>query len=290
MIMSMGQIRKPLYKRVPDKRIAITANDIEIMEQIARFNFLTVNHIAELLDGSPKYLSKRLYDLFHAGYTRRPKSQIERYRYGGGSLKMAHGLSEKGYKELGRPKRVDHNPTRDHIKHELLIADIVTRFELASRKREGVTFIDRKTEPWSVDGTYDGKPFTFNTIPDYTFGIRFDDKPEGRNTWWFFLEADCGTMNVRRHVPWRSSIYRKLCAYWHTHQKNTLDFDNFRVLFVTTANHDRVKNMMEASRDPEVGGGSRMFLFGQNDDFLTYDPFDYPWTNSKDDIPTSLLT
>ena len=99
-------------------------------------------------------------------------------------------------------------------------------------------------------------------VPDWVFGIEVADKSGRKDTHWFFLEADRGTMPIVREDFDRTSILRKLLAYEATwkqdiHQKR-FQWNRFRVLTVTT-NPQRVQGMIDACRQLNHARGSFLF-------------------------------
>jgi len=99
-------------------------------------------------------------------------------------------------------------------------------------------------------------------IPDRVFALEFPDKDGERARAYFFLEADRGTMPVKRRNLSQTSFHRKLLAYevtWtqaiHT---SRFGFHRFRVITVTTS-AARVKSLVEACSELERGHG--LFLF-----------------------------
>src|SRR6185503_20851330 len=81
----------------------------------------------------------------------------------------------------------------------------------------------------------------------------------------FFLEADRGTMPVRRKNLFQTSFYRKLLAYEATWSQSihrrSFGFNRFRVLTVTTSTA-RVKSLVDACSKLQRGRG--LFLFADH--------------------------
>ncbi len=99
--------------------------------------------------------------------------------------------------------------------------------------------------------------------PDRVFGMRFEGAPENRREAYFFLEADRGTMPVRRKGLAQSSFVRKILAYEATWRQrihvSQFGLANFRVLTVAPS-VERVQNLADASRRFDRGTPG-LFLF-----------------------------
>ncbi len=101
-------------------------------------------------------------------------------------------------------------------------------------------------------------------VPDRAFAFEFPDQSGGFERAYFFLEADRGTMPVKRKSLSQTSFYRKLLAYEATWaqsiHRRRFGFHRFRVLTVTTT-HARLKSVMQACSQLERGHG--LFLFAE---------------------------
>jgi hypothetical protein len=104
-------------------------------------------------------------------------------------------------------------------------------------------------------------------LPDAVFAIEDQGRP-----FYFILEADCGTMPIRRKNLRLSSIHRKALAYAHTRKAGTLKdqfgIPGFQVVFVTKSK-ERLERMRETCRDALDGNASSLFLFLTYDDLQT---------------------
>jgi hypothetical protein len=99
-------------------------------------------------------------------------------------------------------------------------------------------------------------------IPDRVFALEYPDQNCVPNRAFFFLEADRGTMPVKRRNLAQTSFYRKLLAYEATwsqgvHMKR-FGFHRFRVLTVTKS-AERVRSLVEACS--QLKHGHSLFLF-----------------------------
>jgi hypothetical protein len=119
---------------------------------------------------------------------------------------------------------------------------------------------------------------TLGLIPDKMFALQFANRPSGRETAYFFLEADRATMPVARRDLGRSSLRQKLLAYYETWRQqlhtSLFGIGRFRVLIVTTT-PERAMHVVEASHTLNDGRGSGLFLLTDstticaNQDLLT---------------------
>jgi hypothetical protein len=99
-------------------------------------------------------------------------------------------------------------------------------------------------------------------FPDRVFALEYLNAQGEPNRLVFFLEADRGTMPVKRTNFSQTSFYRKLLAYEATWSQmihgSLFGFNRFRVLTVTTS-AERVKSLMAACSELHSGHG--LFLF-----------------------------
>jgi hypothetical protein len=118
--------------------------------------------------------------------------------------------------------------------------------------------------------------------PDRVFGLYLAGGLPDRREMFFFLEADRGTMPVKRRGLGRSSFFRKLLAYEATWQqglhRSQLGLPNFRVLTVTTG-RERVRHLVEAARSLNTGPG--LFLFADATGLATQDILTRAWINGR---------
>jgi DNA-binding Lrp family transcriptional regulator len=270
--------RLPRFKRAPTVApLQLTKRDRDIIRLVHRHRFLSSSQIVALMGGSQQQLLRRLKLLYHHGYVERPRVQLQYYERGG-SKSIAYGLGNKGgtllKQELGIAVHHDSWGEKNHVigrvylEHTLLVADVMVAIELACRKHGGVRLLYEnqlalplKHQPfgWRVK-IQNG--WNLGVVPDRVFALEFPDASGRNQRAYFFLEADRGTMPVKRSNLLQTSFYRKLLAYEATwtqkiHQRN-LGIHRFRVLTVTTI-VGRVKSLVEACSQLERGHG--LFLF-----------------------------
>jgi hypothetical protein len=287
--------------------MVLTPRDLDILRAVHRHRLLRSTQLIALLDGSRQATLRRLQLLFHHGYLDRPPMQLDWYARGSEPLVYALGnlgaevLEAEGVARRGgvRWDTKNRNVSRVFLHHTLAVAEVMVAFEVACRSREGVQFIPpeevlarapaetrrlRLPFRWQVEIRQGGKSHRLGVEPDKVFGLRFEGEPEGRNLAFFFLEADRGTMPVKRKGLAQTSFLRKLLCYQETWRQGIhrthLGISNFRVLTVTT-NRERVEHLVKACQSL-FGGGSRLFLFtdrerlGGGGDILTHE-----WMNGR---------
>jgi len=272
--------RRARFEREPLPRFRLTERDLEILRAVYRHRLLSSGHLVSLAGGSPQRVLRRLQSLFHHGYLDRPRAQLDWYSEG--SKPLVYALGRKGAKAIGRAggrwTQKNRELGRGFLHHTLAVADALVSIELACRETGGPKFVPEEDLRASLPATAhpDGNPFrmrvsfryrgrreTLGIIPDGVFALRYSDRSSGRETDYFFLEADRGTMPVTRKNLLRTSLARKYLAY-HAAWKQGLHarlfgLPNFRVLIVTTTEARR-RNLERAL--PEVlGSGKRLFVF-----------------------------
>ena len=282
-----------------------TQRDIEIIRYVHSYRLLkSRSHLVALFGGSTHIL-RRLQKLARYKYLyplpRRPAEEAVYAIGNAGADLLAREFREP------RP-RVDWTAqnrtlTQKHVEHTLLIADVMIRIELACRGRENIRFISpeeilAKYAPkstrlkakhvggkpflWSVPLVYMGAWVGEKSIePDRMFGIAFQDPSKETN--WFFLEADRGTMVVKPQKGnlHKSSIFKKQLQYWASWvttppAKANLYNERFgihdiRTLFVldTRARGElRLNKCIEANKHFSKGRGTGLFLFTKAETLL----------------------
>lgn len=297
-----------MQKRLPRfKRVLIAAplwlgeRDWQIIRVVHRHRFLRSDQIVAFIGGSQQQIVRRLQLLFHHGYLERPQAQLESY-YRPGSRTIVYGLGNKGEELLRREFGItvswrDKNRAagRMLLEHTLLVADVMMSIELACRKRGDVQVVyeddlaigtERQPFQWRVT-IPSGEKLTI--IPDFVFALDYPDVAGQNQRAYFFLEADRGTMPVKRHSLSQTSFYRKLLAYETTWvqdiHRQQLGIHRFRVLTVTTI-PKRVETLAQACSELKRGHG--LFLFA-NESILSGDVFSRLWQTGKPGETSGLL-
>jgi hypothetical protein len=288
-------MRLPRYCRIEEQaHLALTPRDLAILRTVQAYRLASSDQIQALTDGSNQGILRRLQKLFHAGLLDRV---IRRSSDSHENTRMVYAMTNRGVKVLqkeglmGELTKTDLNAqNRDlhgySVEHALLVSQFRAVLDRACALgglkvlgwREGPRTWDAVEVP--MERGYARVP----VAPDAFFGL---EDPKGRL--YFFLEADRGTMTVRRFM-------RKLegyAAYWRDkrHQQK-FGIRYFRVLTVATgSNH--MENLVAAARKTEsLAGLGRLFLFTEAASLRLDDPaglFSPIWTTLADQGLHSIL-
>lgn len=256
--------RLPRFRRAAAlSRCVLTPRDLDTLARVQSYRMLTSGQLQALVPGSGQGLLRRLQKLFHAGFLDR---LLPRHVDGGGSARMVYAITNRGIRALqengllASASRTDWNAKNRSlhdlsIGHTLLVSQVRAVVDLACVKagmrllfwKEGSELLDR-IEVALPEG-YTPVP----VAPDAFFAVQ---DAKGRMN--FFLEADRGTMTVKRFV-------RKLQAYAAYYRdgrhSDKYGIKHFRVLTITTT-PIRKSNLVSAARAEEgLAGLDRMFLF-----------------------------
>jgi DNA-binding Lrp family transcriptional regulator len=298
--------RLPRFKRASAVApLQLTVRDRQIIRLVHRHRFLRSHQIIALLGGSPQQLLRRLKLLYHHGYLERPRAQLQYYEHGG-SRSIAYGLGNKGWALLRQERGVAFREVswgeknravgRMFLEHALLVSEVMVAIELACRRR-GIRLVTErelalpgKRQPfqWRVKIQ---RGLKLGVGPDRVFALEFPDASGQTQRVHFFLEADRGTMPVKRRNLSQTSFFRKLLAYEATWTQNLhrsrFGFHRFRVLTVTTS-AARVKSLVEACSQLERGHG--LFLFADRDSLLAHESFlSFPFQTGRPPETATLM-
>ncbi len=292
-----------MKQRTPTRDFSPTKRDIEIIRYVHSYRLLKSRpHLVELFGGS-SHILRRLQRLALYKYLyplpRRPHEEAV-YAIGNAGADLLAS-------DFGEPRpRVDWTAqnrtlTQKHVEHTLLIAAVMIYIELACRRRKGVRFISpeeilAKYAPestrlkakhvagkpflWKVPIVYKGERIGEKRIePDRMFGIAFRDS--SKETHWFFLEVDRGTMVVKPHTVnlHRSSIFTKQLQYWasatrapkvnlHTERFGIKHIRTLFVLATGARGELRLNKCIEVNKYFNKGQGTGLFLFTKAETLL----------------------
>jgi len=289
----------------------LTERDRDIIRLVHRHRFMRSHQIVALVNGSSQQLLRRLQLLYHHGYLERPRVQIDYYHQSGNHA-LVYGLGNKGGALMQQklstvPAKLSWGEKNRAVRgifleHALLVTDIMVAFELACRKTGCIRLLtEEDLSTWrKMEGEDQSVQWRVNlrgglnlgVIPDRVFALEFPAEKGESDRAYFFLEADRGTMPVKRRDLSQTSFFRKLLAYKATwvqsiHQKK-FGFNRFRVLTVTTS-PARVKSLVEACSELKRGHG--LFLFA--DKSLLERPEDIlssSWSTARHGETTALLS
>jgi protein involved in plasmid replication-relaxation len=288
----------------------LTARDREIIQLVHRHRFLRSSRLVTLIPDSSQQLLRRLQLLYHHGFLERPRAQID-YYHQGGSRHIVYGIGNKGaallQREVGllfhkiRWGEKNRSVGRIFLEHALLVSNVMVTIELACRERGRIRLLTEDQLPLPAGMSRESQPFRWRAnlnsrlklgvIPDRVFALEFQEDAGTRDLAFFFLEADRGTMPVRRHNLSQTSFYRKLLAYEATWSQSIhltrFGFHRFRVLTVTTST-ERLRSLVEACSQLKSAHG--LFLFT---DLASLEKpgaiFSQIWQNARHGEPTSIL-
>jgi hypothetical protein len=293
----MASSRLPRFSRVSSvPPLQITNRDREIIRLVHRHRFLRSSHVTSLLSGSRQQILRRLKLLYHHGYLERPRAQID-YYHQGGSRRIVYGLGAKGPSVLkqGFPSdspdiswsEKNHSIGRIFLEHALFVSDVIVLFQLACQKA-GIRLlaehelVSRPERPfqWKVSLNSHLK---LGVIPDRVFALELSDQNEQTNRTVFFLEADRGTMPVKRRTYSQTSFHRKMLAYEATWSQKIhsacFGLPRFRVLTVTKS-IERLQPLITACSELKHGQG--LFLFTDWETLArSGDPFSPIWRSTR---------
>jgi len=289
----------------------LTARDSKIIQTVYRHRFLRSSQLVLLIGESSQQILRRLQLLYHHGFLERPRAQID-YYHQGGSRRIIYGIGNKGAalleRQLGLALYKIHWGEKNRcvgrifLEHALLVSDVMVAIELACRKTGSIELLIENQIPLPAKIGSQRKPFRWKVeistglklgiIPDRIFALEYPDKSGNRERAFFFLEADRGTMPVKRRHLSQTSFYRKLIAYEATWSQSIhrtrFGFHRFRVLTVT-ASAARLTSLLETCSQLKSGHG--LFLFAHLKSLVNpADIFSSIWQSARQGESESLLS
>lgn len=176
----------------------LQSSDIELLYFVHQLRIATIDHISALSGRSVRALWGRLHKLKERRYLASVARFMQRHVYAIGSkavpVLVEHGYAPQGLAEK-RPRH--HELTEIGIRHSLFIADLHTRALL-------LTSTGPITLPHWEEGTtlWDSVPrdgqAAIPVRPDAYFALKHAGRPDGKNMFHVFLEADRSTMSHER--------------------------------------------------------------------------------------------
>ena len=301
----MASKRRPKFKRAKPQPIRLTNDDIAVIRYVGKHRFRrTTDILRHLPDRSAKHLRARLRPLYDHAYLDLPKAQQDDHT----TREKIYALGNQGAALLAELDGVvpiksnwsDKNRTvrRPHIHHTLRIGDIEDAFARTPRHVPDALVMSpadilalapprsaNDPKPWlwqSRVRTADGGLRTVKAIPDAVLGLDLTDQ---RKRYYFFCEADRGTMPVVRTKQKTSSVVRKFEAYlagFHAGLHRTrYGINNLRFLIITTT-QERIETMLKALSSIAETKDSRMFLFADfNQVTAASHILAVPWRNGR---------
>ncbi len=228
-------------KSTAEARFYFKESDAEILKLLADYRFLQPSDIRRLTGRNLISLRRRLRQLLQRGYVERLTLPLERlapvasppdefvYHLAGRGVQRAreYGFVDESY----RPPR---GKSTMGVPHDLLVTKFHLAIQLAIRDRplELVAWEQRRSQllDWVEDGSR-----RLSVNPDAYFGLKDRERPEGQNTYYFFLEIERTGENDFHHQ--QSNFLRKCIAYlqFHRQGRHTARYgiSNFRVVTLT---------------------------------------------------------
>ena len=170
-------------------------HDIELLHYTHELHLATIDHLAALSGRSVRALWGRLLKLKERRYIASVARFMQKNVYAIGSagrpVMVEHGYAPHEFAD----KRLRHlELTEIGIRHSLFIADIHARILILTRTGpiKLVQWVEGPSLWDSVIPRGDESPIPVR--PDAYFVLKHTDRPEGKNKFHFFLEADRSTM------------------------------------------------------------------------------------------------
>jgi hypothetical protein len=172
--------------------------DIELLHFVYQLRIATIDQIAVLSGRSVRALWGRLLKLKQRRYLASVARFMQKHVYAIGSEGVPV-LIEYGYapKDFAKRRLRHHELTEIGIRHSLFIADIHSRLLLLTKTGSlNLTHWEEGSTLWD---TVAGKDESLIPIrPDAYFALTHAGRPDGKNTFHIFLEADRSTMSHER--------------------------------------------------------------------------------------------
>ena len=173
--------------------------DIELLHSVYQLRLATIDHFSVLSGRSVRALWGRLLKLKQRHHLASVARFMQKQVYAIGREGVAV-LIEQGYAPTDlKEKRLRHHElTEIGIRHSLFIADIHSRMIMLTRTGP-IKLIDWQEGSALWDSVVSGKDdLTIPVRPDAYFILKHTGRPEGKNLFHVFLEADRSTMSHER--------------------------------------------------------------------------------------------
>lgn len=285
-------------------RVELQPRDFEIFELLCRYRYLRSTHIHRFVGGDRTKLIERLGKLFHEGrYLDRPDKQwdLPRARY----LPAVYELTSRGRDILSaQPGREISEPLAasggsQQFLHTLLVSEVLADIEwraksagirvvswqtIRSRATEAATWPELPVTISHVFSAERAESVSMTLRPDAVFGLEYS--AAGARAYRFFaLEADRGTMPIRRKTLQGSSYLSKLLAYRAALAAGAFQkhwgVPNLFVLSALTSER-RLAEILALVNGLSSGNGSTVLLF-QSHAVVDREPRGTLWTRAGND-------
>ncbi|HQU07600.1 MAG TPA: replication-relaxation family protein [Candidatus Paceibacterota bacterium] len=279
----MGALRQSKFTRSAARSsVRIGAYQIDIVDAVYRFRYLTAPQIAAVLDRHPDSVKRAVRGLYDARYLLRPRCQRDPAPWQ--TTPIYHAISAKGA-ELLREERgynvpkngFDAKESQEHIanwRHDTALSEFLVKLLVDVRKEGQLELLFPRDllergiiapdVPWQP---YAWKPLQWSTakgtvVPDQAVMFQDPGRPEGQNRSLLLIELDRGTEAMERvrndSNTIRGKLEKYIAAYGEGKHTETFGVRNMRVAFVTTS-QQRIHGMQRLLYD--MGVERRMFLF-----------------------------
>lgn len=284
--MKKNVARRPRFKRVSNlPKLRMTARDRTMLSAVCRYRFITTSQIHKLIPGSRQNISRRLQRLYHAGFLERPQAQLP-LRYSRQLSELVYSPTMESFEqsdssiEQVRPQKGAKSISPLFLLHALSVSRALVQVEIECKKL-GLRFLNeqalihsypqlkgKKRIEWRVQMRADNATERIGVIPDAVFAI--DRKIRlGVLRYFYFLEADRGTMPLKRKSLRGSSIHRKALAYIQTRRSHTLPerfgIPGFQVLFIAKT-QKRLEGIKEVCGEAQKRKPTSLFLYADEND------------------------
>jgi hypothetical protein len=267
-----------------------------LLTGLAKYRFLDSSHIKRLTGWGEDYGTRRLRELFDAGFITKPPKQVRMFgmrcdiytldRAGILFLKTFASWDKlylsRAHKASSLPHKVTHGGNMAGIERSCMDSAgqvrLIDTWEILENAPHFKGIVG-----WDVDVHWKGETFTIRIIPDTLGGFRFMNAPEGKNKVYFVVETDLGTENAVR-TNWhgtQTSILRKLIPYLETREQGILHqlfgIKKFKVLTIVN-DEARIEEIIRKCTAVEPRLKNPMFLFATHEAVQKGDVLHIPWT------------
>ncbi len=279
----MGALRQSKFSRSDTKPLVrIGEYQIDIIDAVYKFRYLTAPHIATVLNRHPDSVKRIVRQLYDAKYLLRPLCQRDPAPWH--TSHIYHTISSKGAELLRQEKSYivpkngyDEKEAQESIgnwNHDTALAEFLVKLQSDVRKEGCLELllpwdmlergIISSTAPWQP---YQWAPLQWDTtkgrvVPDAVVMFHDPHRPVGQNHSLLLIELDRGTEAIERFRKEGSSIRAKIEKYVAAYQAGmhtkTYGVRNMRVAFVTTS-IQRIQGMISVITG--MGADPSKFLF-----------------------------
>jgi len=254
----MQQQRRSWTTRLPAERLELNSRDIDILEALSQYRFLTTTQLSEMFFPSKNFAVRRLRKLYDHGYIDRIHRPVTE-----GRAELLYALWTKGAQALARKLQVSRKELgwsknknqvgTEFLEHELEIGRFHLALEQGCTQRIGCTVTEWKSREElklrkgsiSFGDHMRDRGKTRILIPDSYFVL---GTSKGRAH--FFLEIDLYTETASKVFKQKMQSY-KLYFERGLFQER-YGAKNFRVLTIVP-NNIRLTSLLQATRELGVG-------------------------------------